>query len=115
MTRNGEPKTAYSDETVYIGALAAGMSVLENLTFEQCEIVGPAILFINPDWKITLTSPSFGIPGGRFDDLVWEVPPSKNAVIGAVGVKDCTFRGCRFEGVGLAGAPVVIAHIRKAL
>jgi hypothetical protein len=109
------PQTSYRDETVQIGALAATVGRLEGLTFENCLITGPAILFIHPDWKIEIDSPVFEIPGGDIEAVFWEVDPYKQTVIGAIAVKDCVFRNCRFQGIGLASVRPVLDHIRNSM
>lgn len=98
-----------SERTVYIADFArevAGLSwndaVVKNRTFEECYIIGPAVLV--PMNTGDLTGPTF-----VGDDQWWEegenafwAPTSDPiAFTGIIGLQDCVFRNCRYRRVGI--------------
>ena len=93
------PDRTYRDEIVRIAELTVNTYVLDRLTFTNCRIVGPAVLAILDN----NTFAHCGWDAPDLDALFWEVPASRLVVMGAVGVRDCTFSNCKFEGVGVAG------------
>jgi hypothetical protein len=97
----------FRDEVVRIAELTVNSSVLEDLQFSNCRIIGPAVLVLLGD--VTIVHCSWDAPG--IDAVFWEVPPERNFVVGAVGVARCTFSNCRFEQIGIAGPP----ELRTAL
>jgi hypothetical protein len=46
------------------------------------------------------------------DEILWEIPADRPRVIGAVAVENCTFTGCHFMNVGIAGQRDLIARFR---
>ncbi|HEX2063856.1 MAG TPA: hypothetical protein VHE80_05500 [Acidimicrobiales bacterium] len=74
--------------------LAATSDILEDLVFDSCEIVGPAVLVAR---------------GSQFRGCVldareslWELEPGRS-YIGAIGVRNCLFQNSRFRRVGIGG------------
>lgn len=70
---------------------------LEGQIFEECRILGPAVLapgdgcvFSGCVWE------------GSIDAVLWEVPQGQDRVIGVVGLINCEFYNTRFEGIGMA-------------
>jgi hypothetical protein len=84
----------YRDQVVRIVDLATTRDVLDELVFDACEIVGPAVL-------IPLSS--------QFRGCILEEPAalwpieSGRYYIGAIGVRNCLFENCVFRRIGLAG------------
>jgi hypothetical protein len=75
---------------------------LDRITFERCEIVGPAVVVpIQTDFE-ECTWDTFG-PNPR--DLFWELPSERRAVIGAIALRECRFVHCNFSRIGVAGTP----------
>ncbi len=74
-------------------------NILTGVTFIGCRIEGPAIMLVVSGCKFDTVS--FGATKGM-DTLVLR-PASKTGVVGAIPVKDCTFKGCEMFGVGFTG------------
>lgn len=89
----------FRDEIVRIAELTVNEALLENLEFSNCRIIGPAVLALLND--NTLISCRFDAPD--LNALYWVVPPDRPIVMGAVGVRGCTFSNCSFDQIGFAG------------
>jgi hypothetical protein len=76
-------------------------------TFEDCVIFGPALIAFVPPGNISDCTWR-----GDPDSLFIEVVPKERA-IGIVGIKDCTFRRCRFVGIGMIGPKEAVEHWKK--
>lgn len=81
-------------------------SIITDQTFEDCEILGPAILaprgsggFYNCGWE------------GDADSLFWELPTGER-IVGATVAENCVFTRCRFVNVGIAGTKDDIDRMR---
>lgn len=62
--------------------------------FQDCVIRGPAVLL--------LSGPELAFDGCELSsEMFWEVQTDR-AYIGGIGLERCRFRGCTFEGVGIA-------------
>src|SRR4051794_34656937 len=92
------PGEAYRNTVIRLPDLFVTTTELGNLTFENCRILGPAVLiprnceFAQCSWEI----PSI-------EAMYWEIDPRREAVLGAVGLTDCMFSMCTFALIGLAG------------
>lgn len=91
----------FHDDVVRMAALTVNTLILEGLTFQNCQIIGPAILV--PQGRTSLIHCTWDAPGA--DAVFWEIPVTRRFVVGAVAVLDCTFSACRFLNVGLGGPP----------
>ncbi|MBW3578330.1 MAG: hypothetical protein KY462_11445 [Actinobacteria bacterium] len=98
MERQRPYASEYRDQVVEISRLAVNESVLEGITFANCTIVGPAVLV--PLEGVSIVGGTWDAP--NWEALSWIIPRNRDTVIGAIGVKDCTFSACRFQNVGLA-------------
>jgi TIR domain len=113
-------------ESIRIHELLQGDSnLIENREFQDCEIIGPALIF-----PMDCTFDHCGW-GGDPDAILWEIPlrrvteirsngseasfyePTRK--IGAIAVRNCTFRHCRFRGIGVAGPPALIQTFRQGV
>ena len=103
-----DDRVHYDRRVVYIAELCRGhdLALLANHDFEDCEIIGPAVLL--PLDRFQMYDCDLG---GSAMGVLWELPPQRSEIIGAIGLKDCSFRNCRFRGVGFAGHPEVIWRI----
>lgn len=82
---------------------------LEGYTFLNCQINGPAVLaFLD---AVRFQHNSFDTPD--WDAVLWEVLPSRPRVIGAIGVTNCNFDGCRLTHIGIAGPPELLRQFRS--
>lgn len=92
-------QTVYDGEDLRVADLAGDSFAIAANHFKNCRIRGPAVL------AMTNCRLSRNQMGGPPDWIMWEVPPEREHVVGAVMVNDCTFEGCTFEGVGFAVRP----------
>ena len=81
---------------------------LRGLSFVNCEIIGPAILY--PDGCIATNVKTFHKP----KDVLWEVYPGRK-LVGAVYMESCTFEDCTFYHIGFAGLPNQIQLWRETM
>lgn len=73
-------------------------------------IIGPAVLC--PIGALRLTLCTFSCDD--LEHMLWEVP--EGAVRqGCIGVADCMFEHCTFEGIGFAGPAATLDLIRASL
>lgn len=91
----------FRDDVVRIAALTVNTSVIEDLEFSNCRIIGPAVLALLDG--VSLIGCRWDAPD--LEAIFWEVPPSRPRVVGAVGVQRCVFSNCSFAEIGLAGPP----------
>ena len=97
MAQRLEPSDGiYRNTLLRISDLAVTSDLLEGLTFENCQIVGPAVLgvlnnntFVNCNWE------------GPPEAIIWEVPEDR-PVLGVIGLQTCTFAGCHFQRISMA-------------
>ena len=80
---------------------------IEGRDFEDCDIEGPGVVALLG--RTALLNSSFD---GEQDSVFWEVPEGKT-VVGAIAVANCTFKRCRFHGIGVAGTAEQIANYLK--
>lgn len=92
-----KPADGYRNQFVRIPDLAVTDDVLRDLTFENCTIVGPAVLAL-----LESTTISGCTWDGPFDAFAWPIPEGRPWVIGAIGLVNVSFYGCRFQRIGLA-------------
>lgn len=85
----------YREQTVRLADLASLDDVLTELTFENCEIVGPAVVVLLGDTKVTDCHWT-----GDPDAVLWPAH-GREQVVGAIGLRDCTITGCQFFRVGM--------------
>lgn len=101
----------HADQTIRITDLATTNPVVSDHEFTNCVISGPAV--IAPIQQTTISNCSLGGPP---DEILWPTPPSQSGrVFGAVGLVNCTFERCRFEGIGFAGPPEFLDQMRTNL
>lgn len=86
-------------EIVKIADHALHEDIIQSLTFEDCEIVGPAILA--PLRDVEFANPRFS---NSMEAVLWEVVPPRE-VVGLIGLVDIKFISCSFRRVGIAVQP----------
>ena len=89
----------FRDQIVQLASLTVNTNVLEGLTFQNCQIIGPTVLV--PLGSTAIVHCTYDAPD--IDAIFWEIPEGRTAVVGAIAALDCTFSTCRFFNVGLAG------------
>lgn len=97
----------YRNQTVRISELTVISDTIERITFENCQIEGPAILVLLGE--TTISGNGFD---GDWDSLVWPISTSRQRVIGAVALVDCTVVGCQLRRIGLAVPEDQIKQVR---
>ena len=99
----------YRDAVIRISELAGEQGVLDGFVFENCDLKGPAVVV--PQGSNFASSRLVGDP----DALLWEIPPDRTEVIGAILVRNCTFEDCTFMNVGFAGPAEFVEQVRQSL
>jgi hypothetical protein len=82
--------------------------IIEGSEFENCRIEGPAVLAILENTRIVHCEFD-----GDMDSLLWELPLSRKMIVGAIGVRNCSFTDCKFFGIGFAGPAEFVVAFRK--
>lgn len=72
---------------------------IEGRIFEDCTIIGPAIVAFSEGTSLQL--PVFSDPG-QIKWLFWVIAQDRKA-LGVIGLKRCLFLRCRFNGIGFCG------------
>ena len=89
------------------------MHKLRDRTFEDCDIVGPAVLMTLPNCK--LQECHWDRPGGFPEEvLYWYKPSYRNNVMlfGSIILENCVFRRCRFLLTGIAASDEMLKLAR---
>ena len=79
---------------------AGGPSTLEGRTFEDCVIEGPGLMLVLDGAHFD--GVDFGPAGGDMRGMLFRSLNGTMA-IGAIPVKNCIFRNCRFHNLGFTG------------
>lgn len=80
---------------------AGGGAVIEGRTFTDCFIEGPAVMLALEG--VHFESTSFGPSGGDLRNMLFR-PMSGRIAIGAIPMRNCTFRNCQFHTLGITGS-----------
>lgn len=87
------------DEDVRLSLLVSPKQIrLTGYTFENCRILGPAVLLAMG--TVHLLGKCL-IDGGK--DAFWTVYKSQKIALGVIEIEDCTFVNCEFVKVGFVG------------
>jgi hypothetical protein len=79
--------------------------VINNATFENCQIDGPAVLL--PLNNCNFDDCNFNAEGGDMRNLIMR-PDSPTRITGAIAMNECKFFGVDFFGVGFTGNQVFL-------
>ena len=93
-----------SGQTFDIADVAHNNKIIRR-TFDDCDIYGPAVLFLSGVSHLQECTFS-----GNRDGVFIETPQSQ--IIGPISAVDCGFRNCRFHGVGFIGNAEYVARLR---
>ncbi|WP_375430490.1 hypothetical protein [uncultured Friedmanniella sp.] len=99
----------YRNQTVRITDLAVVEDLIVDVRFENCEIIGPAVLALLDG--LVMNSCVFDSDGP--EQLFWVVPDERPSVIGAIGLQRTEFYSCRFRKIGLAVPASRLEEIRS--
>lgn len=100
----------FTNRVVRMADLTVNTTTIEDLSFSNCRIIGPAILALLHD--VTIDGAGWNTPS--IDAIFWEVSPGRGAVVGVIGVANCSFSNCQFENIGIAGPPQLRAQLETA-
>jgi len=103
-------KVLYENEIVRMAALAGDAAYIDGITFQGCDIKGPAVLLFRGEGDL-LDSTFTGDP----ESIFWEFPTTRDRIIGAILVTNCRFIACTFLNIGIAGTPDEIGKYRTGL
>ena len=79
--------------------------VIRNKHFRDCEIIGPAILFLMQE--VYFTGVVFDVANDSIESIIWPPNPAATRAVGIIGVDHCKFEGGRFTNIGFTGGPEV--------
>ena len=88
----------YRNTTIRISDLVVTTYGIEDVTFENCVIMGPAVLL--PLEGVVFNECGFDAPGAEW--IIWRIDAGRPGVTGAIGLNRCEFHSCRFVGIGIA-------------
>jgi hypothetical protein len=95
---------------VRISEWATDTGQLEGRHFQDCFIMGPAIIVAR---ETVMNNCTFMAPNP--DAIFWTIEDGREWIAGAFLVVDCVFEGCRFVNVGIAGSRDDLVAIRRAI
>lgn len=78
---------------------AGGGALLDNRTFTECVIEGPALMLVLEGTQFSGTN--FGPTGDDMRNMLFQ--PMGGGAIGAIPVRNCTFDRCQFQAIGITG------------
>jgi death-on-curing family protein len=85
-----------------LAALTSPNGLMENIDATEVTITGPGVLILQEN--VAISGGSIHTGDGNIEAIWWELDPSRTGVImGAVGVRNCSFSECHFVGTGIAG------------
>ncbi len=93
---------------LYRARVARKQPIITGVTFRDCRIEGPAVLLVIDGCNFD--GVNFTASKGDMRNIVLH-PASPTSVTGALPIKDCTFRGGHFFGVGFTGAPTFLQQL----
>src|SRR5439155_756251 len=101
MNEAGVPSDrTWRKQTIVLAEFARRLApedyALRELIFEECEILGPAVLIVDGQTQIDGCRAS-----GPTEGLIWHI--DRGPRVGAVASWNCLWDRCRFSGVGFAG------------
>ncbi|SDW32378.1 hypothetical protein SAMN04487912_102324 [Arthrobacter sp. cf158] len=99
--------THVSGKVLRITDLTITTHVIRDHQFEDCLIIGPAVLALTGE--SSLIDCTFD---GEMDALLWEIPSTRPYVTGAIQVDGSTFTRCRFQLIGFAGPQAFVDKFR---
>ena len=90
---------------LYRASVQAGGGVrLDDRTFTECIIEGPALMLVLEG--VHFDSTNFGPTGGDMRNMLFQ--PLGDVGIGAIPVRNCTFTRCEFQTIGITGGEALL-------
>lgn len=90
---------------------AGGGAIIEGRTFTDCMIEGPALMLVLDG--VHFDSTNFGETGGDVRNMLFR--PMATMAIGAIPVRNCTFRNCRFIALGITGSDDLLQMLTQSV
>jgi hypothetical protein len=104
------PGGIYRNLLIRLPDLAVTTAVLSGLTFENCQVHGPAVLAMIDNVRINRC----GFDGTP-EAVLWPISSERKQILGAIGLSNCEFVGCSFVGIGLAVPEAELSQVRRGL
>lgn len=95
---------------LFDAAARSGSPVIEDRSFVDCRLEGPAVIAILSGCQFVRTD--FGYPGDDLGRIVWRTE-SRKGVVGALPFRNCRFEGCSFFATGFTGPEDFLQQILK--
>jgi hypothetical protein len=108
-------RDAFQNEAIWLPAMAAQhlnaeKFMIENKTFTDCLIEGPAVLGIGDGVQFDGCN-----MGSATDVRTLLLTPRGPKAAGVIGFKDCRFVRCRFMQIGFTGPEDTVAEMERGL
>ena len=84
---------------------AGGGAIIEDRTFTDCFIEGPGLMLVLEGTQFHSTN--FGPSGGDIRGMLFRSLNGTTA-IGAIPIRNCTFRNCQFHALGFTGSETLL-------
>jgi hypothetical protein len=105
------PQLTLNGGTYKIADLVGSEFILDGLNATDVVFIGPAVLALLPgNLELTDTRTSNNI-----EALLWEIEKGRTTVTGAIGIRNCTFTRCVFDGIGFAGPSDTLAQFTQMM
>ena len=85
------------NDVIRICEMAVTEDVIRDKSFENVQLIGPAVIAFQ---GCSLDHCTFE---GNPEAMLWELPPERTYVLGAVLFENCRFLNCRFTRMGITG------------
>ncbi len=92
--------------------MATRQPLIQGKTFTNCVIEGPAVLLALSG--VNFDSCNLGMASEDSRSLLL-MPMAKNKVVGAIGMKNCSFTNCQFFAIGYTGPDAFIDRMLQVL
>lgn len=99
----------HRNKVIRLVDLAAASDEISEQVFQDCEIVGPAVIFPSGSQFREC------VWDGDLDGVLWHLEPDQVRVIGAIRISNCLFERCRLRRIGVTGPPKLLDDFRRGL
>lgn len=91
----------YEGGLVYLPECLTDKTRIRNVLFKNCDLIGPAIVIIDDclfagGWNLRMPEEV------KVESMIW--PAHEPQLIGVIGITNCKFYKCTWEGIGFASA-----------
>lgn len=92
-----DPVRQFKNQVVRLADLIGTDPVLQSIRFENCRLLGPAILTLQENTEMV---DSF--IHGSWEHLIWEIPETREAAVGVFILLNCEIVRCELSMIGFA-------------